>query len=1004
MSPAAGAGAAFVADAREDEDEEIGPDGLDQVAVVGMAGRFPGGGGLEEFWAGLAQGRESLTRFAVDDATGRVTAHGVVPDADGFDNDFFGYPPTEALLLDPQQRVFLECAWEALEHAGHDPRGHGGPVGVYAGCGDTGHIDNLRAHRARFPEVSELQLRLASSADFLTSRIAYKLGLTGPAVTVQTACSTSLVAVHTATQALLAGECDMALAGGVTLHVPFPHEDAGEEDIVAGDGHCRAFDAAASGTVASDGAGIVVLKRLQDALDDSDEVYAVIRGSAVTNDGSAKVGFAAPGVEGQAAAVRAAHLVAGIEPASVGYVEAHGTGTLVGDPIEVRALAKAFGAGTAQAPAAGSVVLGTVKTNIGHTDVAAGVLGLIKVVLSLRNELIPPTLHFRTPNPELGLPGGPFRVSARAGAWPRNGRPRRAGVNSLGLGGTNAHVVVEEAPAEPRQERPAAWDRQILPVSARTPAALEHAVRNLAEHLRARPGAPLADVAHTLQSGRHPFAHRAFVVAGETADVVRALTGEDPGRLTGGQEPVSAEPREAVFLFPGQGGQHVGMAGELYHRHAGFRADIDACAELAAPGLGCDLREVLFPDATDPAAVAAAHERLATMEIGQPAVFGVEYALARLWQSWGVRPSAVVGHSLGAYAAAAIAGVLSLPDAMTLVLARGRLLGSVTSGAMLALPLPAAALAPRLGADLSVAAVNGPGQCVVAGHADAVRALREELAAEGVEGQLLHISTAAHSHLVEPLLADYEKQVAQVRPMPPAITWISDRTGLPVAAGEVMDPAFWSGHLRHTVNFSAALATVLGDGDAALVEVGPGRTLGGLARRHPAYRAARPVVASMPHPADEVTGTEVLLGAAGRLWQSGVTVDWAALHAGTRRRRVALPTYPFERTAFRLDRAPQAAVPQAAVPVPRTAPADPGEWSTRTEAAVAAAFRSILGVERVDGHRSFFELGGDSMLASRVAAVLRRELDLPVGVRTVFKSPTVVALAGAIDEQRAGAR
>ncbi len=994
MTPAA-AGYAPAPDVDDDVLDDP-PADLGQVAVIGLAGRFPGGGGLAEFWARLAEGRESLTRFPADGSTGHTAVHGIVPDADLFDSDFFDFAPSEALLLDPQQRVFLECAWEALEHAGYDPRTCPGAIGVYAGCGDTGHLDNLRAHRGHFPEVSELQLRLASSADFLTSRIAYKLGLTGPAITVQTACSTSLVAVHTAAQALLAGECDVALAGGITLHMPFPLDEPGEDGIIAADGHCRAFDAEASGTIASDGAGIVVLKRLEEALEDGDEVYAVLRGSAVTNDGSAKVGFAAPGVDGQAAAVRAAHLVADIDPATVRYVEAHGTGTPVGDPIEVRALTKAFASGTDET---GFAVLGTVKTNIGHTDVAAGVLGLIKVVLALRNELIPPTLHFRTPNPAMDLPGSPFVVNGQAVPWPRDGRPRRAGVNSLGLGGTNAHVVVEEAPA-PEEDGGPAWEHQLLPVSARGPGALAAAVRNLAEHLGAEPELPLADAAWTLQTGRHAFAHRAFVVARDRQDAVRALSGEDPGRLMASAPPAPGEPRETVFLFPGQGGQHVGMAEELYRCCPSFRADIDACAELARPRLGLDLRGVLFPGGRDETTLGAARERLATMDIGQPAVFSVEYALARLWQSWGVRPTTVVGHSLGAYAAAAIAGVLSLPDAMTLVLERGRLLGSVPSGAMLALPLPVEDLTPRLGADLSVAAVNGPAQCVVAGTADAVNALRETMAAEGVDGRLLHISTAAHSHLVEPMLAGYEKSVAGVRPMPPEITWISDRTGRPVGADEAVDPAFWSGHLRHTVNFSAALETVLGHGDAALVEVGPGRTLGGLARQYPAYDG-RPVVSCMPHPADEVAGPAVLLGAAGRLWQAGVPVDWAAVHAGERRHRVALPTYPFERRRFRLGEEPQAVARDVGPAGPAPAPVDAGEWETATQRAVAEAFRAILGVDGLDGHRSFFELGGDSMLAARVAAVLRRELDVKVGVRALFKSPTIVTLAAAIDELRA---
>ena len=647
-------------------------------------------------------------------------------------------------------------------------------------------------------------------------------------------------------------------------------------------------------------------------------------------------------------------------------------------------------------------MLGSVKTNIGHTDAAAGVAGLIKTVLALRAPTDPghPALRARRTRRSTSR-RSPFRVSARAQPWRRTGQPRRAGVSSFGIGGTNAHVVLEEAPVPDEAPRPA-WDQQILPVSARTPGALAASATGVGDHLDAAPDAQLADVAWTLQTGRHPFAHRAFVVAGDRRDAARALTGRAPGRLVTSPYPAPEEPRETVFLFPGQGGQHVGMAEELYRCHPGFRADIDTCAELAAPRLGLDLRAVLFPGDRDESAARTARERLAAMSVGQPAVFCVEYALARLWQSWGVRPAAVVGHSLGAYAAAAIAGVLPLPEALNLVLERGQLLGNLPAGAMLALPLPAEEIRPRLGPLLSIAAINAPSQCVVAGPAHEVRALRARLAGEGVDGRLLHINAAGHSHVVDPILAAFEKQVAEARPGPPAIPWISDRTGRRVRPDEAMDPAFWAAHLRQTVNFSAALTTVLGSGDAALLEVGPGRSLGSLVRQHPAYGAERVVVASMPHPADESAGSAVLLAAAGRLWQAGVAVDWAAVHAGERRRRVMLPTYPFERRPLRIDEAPARGSGEAEPSGPRpdsTTSAE--EWLSESQAAVAAAFRSILGVERVAGHTSFFDLGGDSLLASRVAAILRRELGVQVGVRSVFKAPTVVALAAAVDEQRA---
>lgn len=960
------------------------------IAVIGLAGRVPRAGDLFGFWSALAEGREMLT---TSDADGVAAAHGVVPDGDLFDADFFGYAPSEALLMDPQQRVFLECAWEALEHAGYDPYSDDQVVGVYAGCGDTGHLHRLHGYRDHFPEVSDLQLHLGGGGDFLTARVAYKLGLTGPAVTVQAACATGLVAVHVAAQALLAGECDMALAGGITLHVPFPHDQRGEDGIVAPDGHCRAFDVGASGTVVSDGAGIVVLKRLEDALADGDHVHAVLLGSAVTNDGARKVGFTAPSVDGVAAAARAALVVADVDPATVDYVEGHGTGTPAGDPIEVRGLSKGYaGAG------AGSLLLGSVKSNIGHTDVAAGVLGLLKVVLGLRHELIPATLHFRVPNPGTGLAESPFRVNAEPLAWPRRDRPRRAGVSSLGLGGTNAHVIVEEAPPVDQPDE-LTETHHLLPLSARSPAALAATAARLGEHLNSASDAPIDDVAWTLQVGRHPHAHRAFAVVTDRDDAVRTLTTAAPGRLTMSPRPAPADPSEVTFLFSGHGGQHTGMAGDLYDRWPVFRAELDTCAELIAPRLGLDVREVLFPEHGD----GDARQRLSTMAVGQPSVFAVEYALAVLWQSWNVRPSAVTGHSLGAYAAATTAGVLSLPDAVALVVERGRLMDATPAGSMLAVSAPAEALTPRLGPKLSLAAVNGPDQCVVSGPADAVAAFQEEMALGGVDVRLLHISTAAHSQMMQPALTAFGEAVASVRLNPPSIRWISDTTGSPVTPEEATDPAYWTAHMRRTVDFAAALDTVLKT-DAALVEVGPGRTLAGLVRRHPAHTADRVVVASMPHASDEVAGSAVLLAAAGRLWQAGVPIDWPALHDGRCRRRVPLPTYPFERQRFLLGAEADAVgtVPVEQTPVgtnPVEQPNPPAPL-TDTEAVVAAAYRTILGVDPVDPHRDFFELGGDSLLAARVAAILRRELGEFIGVRTVFVAPTVAGLAAAIDDRR----
>ncbi|WP_436762330.1 type I polyketide synthase [Streptosporangium sp. V21-05] len=976
------------------------------IAIIGMAGRFPGAPDVDAFWEGLAAGTEFITR-SPEEGTGRVSAYGVVPDADLFDAGFFGFSPREALMLDPQQRIFLECAWEALENAGCDPGAYPGVIGVYGGCGDTDHLAMLRERRDLFPGVTDWQFRLACGMDFLTSRVAYKLDLNGPAVTVQTACSTSLVAVHQAAQALLAGECDVALAGGATIRVPHPMEGQGDDDVLAADGRCRPFDADADGTVSGDGAGIVVLKRLEDALADGDTVHAVIRGSAVNNDGAGKVGFTAPSVDGQAAAVRAAHLLAEVSPDTIGYVEAHGTATPVGDPIEVRALSKAFGLGTDEK---GFCLLGSVKSNIGHTDAAAGVIGLIKVVLSLRHELVPGTAHFRRANPEIDLDTGPFVVRAEATPWPKGPTPRRAGVNSLGIGGTNAHVVVEEwpDPALPGPSGPSGGP-QLLVLSARTGGALAQMATRLGEHLK-RGGTPLSDVAWTLQTGRRGFAHRAFAVCADGDDAVGALTGAEPHRLVTGR--AAARTAGVAFLFPGQGGQHLGMARDLYEREPVFREAVDTCAELAAPELGLDLREVLYPGA---GAESWAEARLATMTVCQPALFAIQHGLALLWRARGVTPEVVLGHSLGAYAAASTAGVLAPADALTLVLARGRILDGLPSGSMLAVPLGEAALLPALDGGLSIAAINGPAQCVVTGPAADVDRLRDRLAAEGVDARPLRISAAAHSPLVEPALAGYAELVGRITLRPPAIRWISDRTGAPVSAREACDPASWAAHLRHTVRFSDALRTLLTGGEHALLELGPGRTLSGLARQHPEYRADRPVAQSLPHAADAGGGAAELLHATGLLWQAGVPVDWSALHHGRGPRRAALPAYPFQRRRFRLD-GPDPARDAAPAVEPTGSEGSEGfggferpeldadyvQAETRTEKIIAAAFREALGLASLGVHDNFFDLGGDSLIATRLVAGIRAELDVELGVRAFFRAPTVAALASLVEESLTG--
>jgi phthiocerol/phenolphthiocerol synthesis type-I polyketide synthase E len=958
-----------------------------EVAVVGMAGRFPGARTVDEFWERLCEGAELISVFSDGDS---VKAEAVLDDVELFDASFFGFTPREAETLDPQHRIFLEEAWAALENAGYNSESYHGRIGVFAGESlNTYFLHNLYPNRKLLDSLGASQVVIANDRDYLTTQVSFRLHLKGPSLSIQTACSTSLVAVHLACQSLLNRECDMALAGGVSVSVP---QGAGgsyqEGGIISPDGHCRAFDAKARGTVKGSGAGVVVLKRLADALNDRDTIRAVIKGSAINNDGATKVGFTAPSVEGQASVIEEALALASIEPETIGYVEAHGTGTALGDPVEIAALTQAFRTGT---EATSFCPIGSVKTNIGHLDAAAGVASLIKTVLALEHKQIPPSLNFEQPNPNIDFANSPFFVNTKLRRWETDGTPRRAGVSSFGIGGTNAHVVLEEAPA--RESFEASTSPQLLILSARTQNALAQARANLSAHLARHPELDLADVAYTLSAGRKSFEHLLAVVCRDRVDL------DDRARVFTGAS--QYEKRPVAFMFPGQGAQYVGMGRALYERETVFKSELDHCAELLRSSLRVDLREIIYADDL-PSEEAAA--RLADTRFAQPALFAVEYALAKLWIDWEIVPQAMIGHSIGEYVAACLAGVFSLEDALRLVSARGEIMQRLPRGAMLAVSLTSAEAEQCLSEQVSLAAINSPSLCVLSGTIEAIDRLERRLASEGVICRRVHTSHAFHSAMMEPALEEFAALVRGVDLHPPQIPYLSNSTGTWITKAQAVDPSYWARHLREAVQFSAGVAELLNDPVIVLLEVGPGQTLSTLAAQQEGRAFERVALASLRPPKGEQSEIEFLLKTVGGLWLAGVGIDWSRFLADQPRRRVPLPPYPFERQRYWIDPPgeqtqlkeqptinEQAPLPDLFFPRVET-------FSTvaEVEPRVIAIWRELLGIESISPQDTFFEHGGNSLIALQLVAQLRDTFKIDLPLRVVFEAQTATALAARI--------
>ena len=979
------------------------------IAVIGMAGRFPGANSVSVFWDNLRRGEESISTLSAEELAaagigGEVLANSayvrrapLLDGVDEFDADFFGFTPQAARTTDPQHRLFLQCAWHALEDAGYDPARFDGSIAVYGSSSASGYLLlNLLTHRnmssfmGQGANIDLISLSFQNDKDFLATRVSHQFNLRGPSIAVQTACSSSLVAVHLACQSLLNGECDMALAGGVSIRIP--HRvgywyDPGS--IVSPAGYCRPFDVRADGTVFGSGLGIVVLKPLQAALDDGDRIDAIIRGSAVNNDGSTKIGYAAPNAAAQADVIAEAHAVADIDSSTISYVETHGTATPLGDPIEIDALRRAFD--VSDTPRQAPCVLGSVKSNIGHLEVASGIAGLIKTILCLKHRAIPSTLHFTRPNPELRLDQTPFTVATEYRPWDWSG-VRRAGVSSFGVGGTNVHVVVDEAPSgRPREVRPGP---QVLLMSARSAEGLRELRSGLATEL-SDPDAPdLSDVAFTL-AGRLTDKLRLAAVVHDPQQAARVLEAPEHDNVFVGEsldDPGSDS--GTVFLFPGQGAQYPGMARGLYESEPVFAEQFDLCAEGFLQELGIDLHAEVFD---------GAGTNLARTDHAQPALFAVEYALAALLDHYGVNATALAGHSIGEYVAATLAGVFDLPTAITAVSARARLMHQAPPGVMAAVALGPNDIVEHLLPELDIAAINDPGNCVVSGSEQAMREFLGRLARRGVPARRMRTSHAFHSSSMDPVLPEFEALLSRLQLGEPHIPLLSNTTGSWMAADEATDPARWAGQIRATVNFSNELEVLLSGPHRVLVEVGPGGSLTGSAARQPRWSNQHRAVRLMRHQLQNKDDRDTFLIALGQLWSAGVNPDWTRLRAADPPRRVWLPGYPFAHQRHWVE--PKLAADQPDRPIPTETNNEPpgpsdGQSAPRgrqqqIEATLQRVWAESLGIESIDRNADFFELGGDSVSAIGIATNLAKE-GLDLSPQDLFENHTIAALAVAL--------
>lgn len=975
------------------------------IAIIGMSGRFPMAKNIHEYWENLIDGRECFTQLNDE----QIIASGVDPellkdpdyvkvspildDYDKFDSQFFGYTPREGSMIDPQQRLFLECCWEAFEDAGYNTEVYDEPVGVFGGCAINTYMIFSGVYQRFYNEF--LPSVVGNDNSFLANRVSYQLNLNGPAVTVQTACSTSLVSVHLSIQSLLNGECSMALAGGVAVWVP--HE-AGhlykEGSVFTKDGHCRAFDAKATGTIFGNGAGVVLLKRLDDAIRDDDNIYAVIKGSAVNNDGAKKTDYTAPSVDGQAEVVVEALANAGVRAEDISYVETHGTGTFIGDPIEIRALTKAYRAFTDRKGYCG---IGSVKPNIGHLDAGAGVAGLIKTVMALKHKMIPPSINFNEPNPAIDFENSPFYVNNSLRKWEsKDGSPLLAGVTALGMGGTNAHLILQEAPII---EKPVVKDQWplLLTYSAKKESALDDYSAKLAEFLKLSPNTSLPNVAYTLQRGRKEFSHRRFLIAENRDDAIQKLVNLPAASVKTFSD--HADGREVVFLFPGQASQYVNMGLDLYRSSSVFRMYLDTCAEILQPILNVDIRELIFPV---PGREEQATKQLQNTVYTQPAIFSIEYSLAMYWMDLGIKPVAVLGHSMGEFTAACIAGVFDLETGLKMIAMRGQIMQELEPGSMLTVMLPPSEVEGYLNDRLSISVINTPSSCVLSGDSEAIEAIKKVFDEKNVFTRLLETSHAFHSHMMDPVLEKYREFASTMSFSTPTIPIVSTVRAEWVSPDDLKNPDYWVDNIRQPVQFADAVEKLYANPEWVLLEVGPGNSLTTLAKQHPGISPDQVAVQTMRHPKQLQDDNIFTLAALGRLWSCGYPVEWERLYKENPVHKISVPTYAFQRIRCWID------------PVISDTDYNPitsdnghavdevdnqGSGKHNVTDEVTAIWQEYLGVEQIKKDDNFFDLGGNSLVAVQLFDELKRKMGVRLPLSALFEAPTIEQISKLIETE-----